>query len=441
MQKHQFSIIGPMRSAKTVGPVIFLLLIFMLTTFGEASAIVFKRRKHPVKKLAYNVVPFPLSVPGVQKAWFVAGAVQDIILPGVDDGYFDVLMGFGQGEGAKWFEGKKFRGGALIILDFPIISKNFTLSPGIEYFEILSYPQSERGIDSDPDRTLYLLGEKGYIFNGEVSYYMFERQLEFFYTYFKFDYDPYGYVDYDDNFISPKEAGMSNTPHIDRFGVLLDDTDSRLDPRIGYSIQLERWDWPSRIGIDPEFYQYDLDISGYFPIQEQKLVLVANQFFSTTEVKKDGTVDKSRFICTSAQLYLNPACQNFTDQLYERSIEESKKGRATALGGRNRLRGYREARFFDSHTNFRALELRWYIKEAQIDFDFILEKGVFAGIQLAFFYEQGTVSPDLGSSYWSNFRDSYGIASRFLFNTTVARMDFGFSDEGKELTVWYGYPF
>ena len=169
-----------MCSAKTVGPVIFLLLIFMFTTFSEASAIVFKRRKHPVKKLAYNVVPFPLSVPGVQKAWFVAGAVQDIILPGVDDGYFDVLMGFGQGEGAKWFEGKKFRGGALIILDFPIISKNFTLSPGIEYFEILSYPQSERGINSDPDRTLYLLGEKGYIFNGEVSYYMFERQLEFF---------------------------------------------------------------------------------------------------------------------------------------------------------------------------------------------------------------------------------------------------------------------
>ncbi len=108
MQKHLFSITGPMRSAKTVGPVIFLLLIFMLTTFGEAAAIVFKRRKHPVKKLAYNVVPFPLSVPGVQKAWFVAGAVQDIILPGVDDGYCDVLMGFGQGEGegAKWFEGK-----------------------------------------------------------------------------------------------------------------------------------------------------------------------------------------------------------------------------------------------------------------------------------------------------------------------------------------------
>ena len=95
MQIHQFSITGPMRSEKTEGPVIFLLLIFMLTTFGEASAIVFKRRKHPVKNLAYNVVSFPLSVPGVQKAWFVSEAVQDIILPGVDDGYFDVHMGFG----------------------------------------------------------------------------------------------------------------------------------------------------------------------------------------------------------------------------------------------------------------------------------------------------------------------------------------------------------
>ena len=68
----------------------------MLTIFGEASAIVFKRRNHPVKKLAYNVAPFPLPVPGVQKAWFVAGAVKDLKLLGVDDGDFDVLMGFGQ---------------------------------------------------------------------------------------------------------------------------------------------------------------------------------------------------------------------------------------------------------------------------------------------------------------------------------------------------------
>ena len=111
------------------------------------------------------------------------------------------------------------------------------------------------------------------------------------------------------------------------------------------------------------------------------------------------------------------------------------------MGGRLRLRGFREGRFFDSHSNFRALELRWYIKETQIDFDFFVEKGVFAGIQFAFFYEQGTVSPDLGESFWKNFKDSYGIATRLLFNATVGRADIGFSEEGSQLTIWWGYPF
>ena len=40
---------------------------------------------------------------------------------------------------------------------------------------------------------------------------------------------------------------MTDNPIVDRYGVLVDDTDSRRDPRIGYRIQLDRWDWPSRI--------------------------------------------------------------------------------------------------------------------------------------------------------------------------------------------------
>ena len=78
---------------------------------------------------------------------------------------------------------------------------------------------------------------------------------------------------------------------------------------------------------------------------------------------------------------------------------------------------------------------------AQVCFDNILENGVFTVGLIGFLYEQGTVTQDLGSSLWSNFRESYGIASSLLFNTTVARMDLGFSDEGKELTVCYGYTF
>jgi len=232
---------------------------------------------------------------------------------------------------------------------------------------------------------------------------------------------------------------MSDSPHVDRFGILIDDTDSRRDPRIGYSIQFDRWDWPSRWKEEASFFQYDLDISGYIPIQEQKLIFVANQFFSTSKIKTPGQVD--RYICNEQEISINPACQGIVDIFYEKALEESKKPKGTGLGGRFKLRGYREGRFFDKHTNFRALELRWYFNETQIDFDYILQKGVFAGFQFAIFYEQGTVSPDLGHSFWENFKDSYGVAFRGLFNSVVFRADLGFSDEGSALTIWYGHPF
>ena len=50
---------------------------------------------------------------------------------------------------------------------------------------------------------------------------------------------------------------MSDSPHVDRFGTLIDDTDNRRDPRIGYSIQFDRWDWPSRWKEEASFFQYD----------------------------------------------------------------------------------------------------------------------------------------------------------------------------------------
>ena len=80
------------------------------------------------------------------------------------------------------------------------------------------------------------------------------------------------------------------------------------------------------------------------------------------------------------------------------------------------------------------------VHEAQNAFNYILEKGTFAGLQLAFFYEEGTVSPDKGS-LWKNMRSSYGAGTRFLFNTIIVRIDRGFGEEGGQTTFFVGYPF
>lgn len=81
------------------------------------------------------------------------------------------------------------------------------------------------------------------------------------------------------------------------------------------------------------------------------------------------------------------------------------------------------------------------IPDGRRNFDFLVQRGVYAGLQLAVFWERGTVSPNPGRDLWRNFRTSYGVGTRFLFNTVILRVDLGFSREVSEGTVYIGYPF
>ena len=71
----------------------------------------------------------------------------------------------------------------------------------------------------------------------------------------------------------------------------------------------------------------------------------------------------------------------------------------------------------------------------------IFAKGFLAEFQFAGFYEQGTVSSEIGEKLWSNFKDSYGFGIRLITGSAVARLDFGFSDEGGQTTAYWDYPF
>ena len=93
------------------------------------------------------------------------------------------------------------------------------------------------------------------------------------------------------------------------------------------------------------------------------------------------------------------------------------------------------------HTNFRAIELRYYFNPIDIKFDLIFAKGLLAEFQLAGFYDQGTVSPDLGENFWKNFKDTRGIGLRLITGSAVSRIDYGISDEGGETIIYWDYPF
>ena len=409
-----------------------ILLGFLL--LGKcASGIVFERRERPEPELSYFVYPIMGSIPGVQDFYGVGTTVSAIGGSDVDITYIR-LMG-----DAKRIPDGNFEIDLLTVLDAPIWSPHLTAS--LFYVDIRNgtWPEGERGINSDPNRTYYLLASKVWVRGAELSTHFFRDQLEIYFGFADAAVKPYGLVDPDDTFYTTDKAQLNESPRGYRYGIYLDDTDDRHDPRIGYRVQWERWDMPASRGENSSFYQDDYNITGFIPVLAQtKGVLVLNQFFGTSTVRVSGTVDQSRYQCPAGAA---AGCQAALDELYERQVAEAKLGKATTLGGTQRLRGYRTNRFYDSYTNFQGVEFRWYVTEAQEAFDVFVEKGVYAGLQLAAFWEQGTVSPNPGRDLWRNFRTSYGLGARFLFNTVVLRLDLGFSREGSEGTVYIGYPF
>ena len=408
-----------------------IVLLFVVCWTSSASALLFERRKTFDSEISWFVYPVVGTIPGVQDFYGLGGTVS-----GIGGSESDITLISLRGK-AKYFEGD-FQIDILSIFDIPLFTDHLTFTWFSTKIRNAGWPEGERGIDSDPDSMYYLLASNVDASGGELSVNVLENQLEFYYAYTDAKVQPYGLVDPNGTFYSAQNAGIIESPRGYRYGLYLDDTDNRRDPRIGYRFQYEKWGQPSSRAGNSEYFQEDYNLSGYIPVlAEGKGVLVLNQFYGSSTVIKKGTIDQSQFVCNNIEA---PGGQAILDELYARQVAEAKNGKETSLGGTNRLRGYSTNRFYDSYTNFRGAEFRWYVHEVQEAFNFILEKGTFAGLQLAFFYEEGTVSPDKGS-LWKNMRSSYGAGTRFLFNTIIVRIDRGFGREGGQTTFFVGYPF
>ena len=406
-------------------------LLFFFAWSSSTQALLFERRKTFDSEIAWFIYPVVGSIPGVQDFYGLGGTVS-----GIGGSESDITAISLRGK-AEYFD-DDFQIDILSIFDIPLFTEHLTFTWFSTKIRNAGWPEGDRGIDSDPDSMYYLLASNVDASGGEISVNVLENQLEFYYAYSDASVKPYGLVDPNGTFYNAQNAEIIESPRGYRYGLYLDDTDNRRDPRIGYRIQYEKWGQPSSRAGNSEYFQEDYNLSAYIPVlAEGKGVLVLNQFFGSSTVIKKGTVDQSLYVCNDT---IKPGCQTLLDELYARQVAEAENGKATSLGGTNRLRGYRTNRFYDSYTNFRGAEFRWYVHEVQEAFNYFLEKGTFAGLQLAFFYEQGTVSPDK-ASLWKNMRSSYGAGTRFIFNTIIVRVDRGFGNEGGETTFFVGYPF
>ena len=100
---------------------IWTILLLFLFIHSDIHAIVFERRKSLSDEIfEYYIVAGPLERPGIGSLITVGAIVNNIPVPWVEDGKFNLIGGFGKGKGVNQFEGQDMDAYGLTIIDFPI---------------------------------------------------------------------------------------------------------------------------------------------------------------------------------------------------------------------------------------------------------------------------------------------------------------------------------
>jgi hypothetical protein len=221
----------------------------------------------------------------------------------------------------------------------------------------------------------------------------------------------------------------------------LDGTDDYFDPRRGLRLVTTYQESPRQTSEDPDFYTVSVDFSAYVPLGRQS-TLAFNAFESDAQVRRRGDVNpvKVQLLNNLHCMAGDAACAASQASVVDNTIAANAHGSASSLGGRDRLRAYPQGRFQGAHTAYAAVELRANLTDEFTPFNYIFFGGVRTGVQLATFYEVGSVSETAGA-LGSRQRDDYGAGLRVITGSgTVYRIDVATGGEGSNVTIFLNYP-
>jgi hypothetical protein len=106
----------------------------------------------------------------------------------------------------------------------------------------------------------------------------------------------------------------------------------------------------------------------------------------------------------------------------------------------SRLRSYSEGRFRGAHAEFLGTELRWNLTDEYQPFDIYIMKDIRTAVQVALFYEIGTVS-DRHDALRRITRSSYGGGMRLVTASGVVyRVDLATGQDGFAPSIFFQYP-
>lgn len=225
------------------------------------------------------------------------------------------------------------------------------------------------------------------------------------------------------------------------FGGRVDFTDDSQDPRRGVRFEASLWRSP-RSDSGPDTYTTDYNLTAYLPLARRS-TWAFTYFRSDAHVLDRGETDPAVIAgelgleCeTIAEPVERQECRDYLAGV----VAENTYGTATSLGGLSRLRSYPSGRFSGAHTQFAGTEVRWNITDEMTPFDIFLVKDIRTSVQVALFYEIGTVADEAGE-LWTATRSSYGAGLRIVTASGVVyRVDLAVGEEGFAPSVFFQYP-
>jgi len=396
----------------------------------EASLLPDRRKNQFFTDRGYYVFPMPYSIPGVGEGLGVMGIGMNLI------GTYTDVFGFALAGGLPgWGAG---------VSDIHIIPKMLILDvTSIQFGKSTITSYQQRGMQSGKHDFSYLQFDQYGFTGGRLTATFADRRFEVYGGGYLIGSQLDKVLDQNSNTILDIQGSPTWRTKVYGVGIRGDLTDDYSDPRKGVRLDVGRWWSPPASSSDPDFYRMEYNATAYFPLGKHSTWLL-NYFRSDAHVTRQGETDPS---VIEQQQGLNCSDPTLTPQqvadcqdVVNNIKDANTYGTATGLGGTSRLRSYPEGRFTGAHMVFYGTEVRWTLTEEATPFDIFIAKDVRTALQVALFYEMGSVADkrqDLGDLY----RSSYGAGFRMVTASgIVLRADVATGREGIETTIIVGYP-
>ena len=409
---------------------VFFLVLVGLSLFVQSSSATERRKDQFSKDSGYYVVPIPYSLPGLGEGLLIGGAYNNIA-----DTHSDVIGFLLTGD---------IEGGGVVSLDNHLISNRLILDVSAQYLTnaaVRNYNQ--RGMSSLKDDYSVLSLQDNEFYALRLTGTWYERMFEVYGGVITSETNLKEIRDKDGKILQSTTNASNNSSTLYALGLRFDLTDDYQDPRKGIRYQFSRW-WDDRNGQQTsKFYQTEHNLTGYVPIGKRSTIAL-NAFKADATVTRMGETDfatvesQQGLDCSAASLSASEKTQ--CEQVVNNIIANNTYGSVSSLGGWGRLRSYPDGRYKGSHLLFYGAEFRWNITDEFTPFDIWIAKDVRTTIQMAVFYERGSIE-DVRSRVGDVWRESYGIGARIVTASgLVFRADVANGNEGTEISVIIGYP-